>query len=98
MVSKNKYANKALRRIDSAINYLSEKRSLYGAKQNGLFHIIFNNENITKNTQTAESRIRDVDMADEMVKYSKQNILQQIAHAVLAQANMSQEAVINLLE
>jgi len=96
-VSKNKYAEKALGRLDYALNYLSKKRGLYGAKQNALGHIISSNLNRGENTQAAESRIRDADIAKEMMEYSKNNILAQASQAMLAQANHTPQNILNLL-
>jgi flagellin len=69
-----------------------------GAIQKRLEHTITNADNTSENLQAAESRIRDVDMADEMVKYSKNNILQQAAQSMLAQANQSTQGVLSLLQ
>ncbi len=82
---------------DDAVRILSEKRSLYGAWQNRLEHIYANSCNMQENSQASESRIRDADMADEMVKYSKHNILEQAGQAILAKANQSANGVLNLL-
>ena len=97
-VSQNKYAEKALQRLDYALGYLSNIRSIYGAKQNALGHIIGVNSTTEENTQSSESRIRDTDMAKEMVVLSKQNILMQSAQAILTQANQSVESVLLLLK
>ncbi len=83
--------------IDKAIEELSSKRSDLGALQNRLEHTIANADNTAENLQSAESRIRDVDMADEMVKYSKSSILQQAGQSMLAQANQSTQGVLSLL-
>lgn len=88
----------AITRIGFAINYLSDERSRMGAYQNRLEHTIKNLDNVTENSQAAESRIRDTDMAKEMVSLSKNNILQQAGQAMLAQANHSTEGVMNLLQ
>lgn len=82
---------------DDAIRILSDKRSLYGAWQNRLEHIYANSCNMQENAQASESRIRDTDMADEMVKYSKHRILEQAGQAVLAKSNQSVDGVLNLL-
>ena len=87
----------AVTNIDSAIEALSSKRSDLGALQNRLEHTIANADNSSENLQAAESRIRDVDMADEMVKYSKSSILQQAGQSRLAQANQSTQGVLSLL-
>lgn len=83
--------------IDEAITTVSSQRSNLGAIQNRLEHTIANADNTSENLQSAESRIRDVDMADEMVTYSKNNIVQQAAQSMLAQANQSTQGVLSLL-
>lgn len=84
--------------LSSACNYVSSKRALYGALQNRLEHTYDNLLNITENTTAAESRIRDTDMAKEMILYSNyNNILQQTGQAMLAQANQSTRGVMSLL-
>jgi flagellin len=83
--------------INDALNYVSDARSDLGAKQNRLEHTIANTDNTAENLQAAESRIRDVDMAKEMVKFSKDSILQQAAQSMLAQANQSTQGVLSLL-
>ena len=90
-------AGKAMANIQSAINMVSSQRSLLGALQNRLEHTIANLDNISENTSAAESRIRDVDMAEEMVEYSKNNILAQAGQSMLAQANQSNQGVLSLL-
>ena len=80
-----------------AIKYVSQIRSYYGAIQNRLEHTVANLDNVVENTEAAESRIRDTDMADEMVNYSKNNILAQAGQAMLAQANSSTQGVLSLL-
>ena len=77
-------AGSAMDMIQSAINVVSEQRSALGAIQNRLEHTIANLDNISENTQAAESRIRDTDMAEEMVEYSKNNILAQAGQSKLA--------------
>ncbi len=84
--------------LDAAIKKVSDQRSTLGALQNRLEHTIANADNTSENLQAAESRIRDVDMAKEMVKYSKDNILQQAAQSMLAQANQSTQGVLSLLQ
>ena len=84
--------------IQSAINVVSEQRSALGAIQNRLEHPIANLDNISENTQAAESRIRDTDMAEEMVEYSKNNILAQAGQSMLAQANQATQGVLSLLQ
>ncbi len=83
--------------VDKAIEQVSEQRSKLGAMQNRLEHTIKNLDNASENLQAAESRIRDVDMAKEMMEFTKQNILQQAATAMLAQANMAPQSVLQLL-
>ncbi|WP_353893738.1 flagellin [Proteinivorax hydrogeniformans] len=83
--------------VDDAIKAVSEARSNLGANQNRLEHTIANLDNAAENLQAAESRIRDVDMAQEMMEHTKQNILQQASTAMLAQANMAPQNVLQLL-
>ena len=90
-------ANKTLSRVQSAINVVSKQRSALGALQNRLEHTIANLDTVSENTSAAESRIRDVDMASEMVEYSKNNILAQAGQSMLAQANQSTQGVLSLL-
>ncbi len=96
-VSSYSSAGSAMASIQSAINSVSEQRSYLGALQNRLEHTIANLDNISENTQAAESRLRDTDMADEMVEYSKNNILAQAGQSMLAQANQSNQGVLSLL-
>lgn len=86
-VASNTSAGKAMKAIQSAITLVSNQRSVLGAIQNRLEHTINNLDATSENTQAAESRIRDTDMASEMVEYSKNNILQQAGQSMLAQAN-----------
>ena len=81
-----------------AISKVSTQRSNLGAIQNRLEHTIANLDNVAENTQSAESRIRDTDMAAEMVEYSKNNILAQAGQSMLAQANQSTQGVLSLLQ
>ena len=90
-------AKKATTTIDDAIKKVSAQRSELGAVQNRLEHTINNLDNVVENTTSAESQIRDTDMAEEMVKYSKNNILQQAGQSMLAQANQSNQGVLSLL-
>jgi flagellin len=83
--------------IDDAIKTVSEERSKLGATQNRLEHTINNLDNAAENLQAAESRIRDVDMAAEIMNFTKTNILNQAATAMLAQANMAPQSVLQLL-
>lgn len=89
---------KVISSVNKAITLVSTQRSRLGALQNRLEHTITNADNTAENLQSAESRIRDVDMAKEMVKYSKDSILQQAAQSMLAQANQSTQGVLNLLQ
>jgi flagellin len=91
-------AQKATTTIDAAIKMVSKARGRMGAIQNRLEHTIANLDTAAENTQTAESRIRDVDMASEMVEYSKNNILAQAGQSMLAQANQSTQGVLSLLQ
>ena len=86
-----------LSNIDTAIQNVSSARSTFGAVQNRLEHTIANLGTLQENTQAAESRIRDVDMAKEMVQFTKLNILQQAGTSMLAQANQSSQGVLSLL-
>ena len=91
-------ATYAIDAIADAISKVSEQRSSLGAVQNRLEHTINNLDNISENTSSAESRIRDTDMAEEMVNYSKNNILAQAGQSMLAQANQSNQGVLTLLQ
>ncbi len=84
--------------IKAAIQTVSTQRSQLGAIQNRLEHTINNLDNVVENTTAAESRIRDTDMASEMVKYSNQNILAQAGQAMLAQSNQANQSVLSLLQ
>mgnify|MGYP002150440119 CR=1 FL=1 len=84
--------------IKAAINTVSSVRGTLGATQNRLEHTINNLDNVVENTTSAESAIRDTDMATEMVKYSNNNILSQAGQAMLAQANQSNQGVLSLLQ
>jgi flagellin len=83
--------------IDIATSFVSKSRSYLGAIQNRLEHTIANADNTAENLQASESRIRDVNMAEEMVQYSKSSILQQAGQSMLAQANQSTQGVLTLL-
>ncbi|MDE7060661.1 MAG: flagellar hook protein [Lachnospiraceae bacterium] len=87
----------AIETIKSALATVSAQRSELGAAQNRLEHTIANLDNIVENTTSAESSIRDTDMAEEMVRYSKSNILAQAGQSMLAQANQSNQGVLSLL-
>ena len=91
-------ATYAVDAISDAIAKVSSQRSALGAVQNRLEHTIDNLDNVVENTTAAESRIRDTDMAEEMVNYSKNNILAQAGQSMLAQANQSTQGVLSLLQ
>ena len=91
-------ATYAIDAIADAIQKVSDQRSALGAVQNRLEHTISNLDNVVENTTSAESRIRDTDMAEEMVEYSKNNILAQAGQSMLAQANQSTQGVLSLLQ
>ena len=96
-VSTSDSAKDAIDTIKNAITALNEQRADLGAQQNRLEHTINNLNNVVENTTSAESQIRDTDMATEMVKYSNNNILAQAGQAMLAQANQSNQGVLSLL-
>ena len=96
-VSSFSVAGKAMSAIQKAITKVSTQRSALGAIQNRLEHTINNLNTTSENTSAAESRIRDTDMASEMVEYSKNNILQQAGQSMLAQANQANQGVLSLL-
>ena len=91
-------ADAAVDTIGEAIKKVSSQRSVLGAVQNRLEHTIANLDNIVENTTAAESAIRDTDMAEEMVAYSKNSILTQAGQSMLAQANQSNQGVLSLLQ
>ena len=91
-------ASSAINAIQSAIRNVSSQRSLLGAVQNRLEYTINNLGNYSENLTSAESQIRDTDMATEMVNYSKNQILQQAAQSMLAQANSANQGVLSLLQ
>ena len=97
-VSSTGDAKGAIDTIKTAITKLSEQRSDLGAIQNRLEHTINNLDNVVENTTSAESQIRDTDMASEMVKYSNNNILAQAGQAMLAQSNQANQGVLSLLQ
>ena len=97
-VSSNVKAGEAMSKIQLAIQSVSSQRSKLGAIQNRLEHTINNLNTTSENTSAAESRIRDTDMASEMVEYSKNNILQQAGQSMLAQANQANQGVLTLLQ
>jgi flagellin len=91
-------ATYAIDAIADAIQKVSAQRSELGAVQNRLEHTINNLDNVVENTTSAESQIRDTDMAEEMVEYSKNNILAQAGQSMLAQANQATQGVLSLLQ
>jgi len=96
-VSSHANASKVMSTITSAVKLVSAARSKLGALQNRLDYTVNNLQNYSENLTSAESNIRDTDMATEMVNYSKNNILQQAAQSMLAQANQSNQGVLSLL-
>ena len=97
-VSTFSQAGSYMKAVQDAIEVVSKQRSAMGAIQNRLEHTIANLDTTSENTQSAESRIRDTDMASEMVTYSKNNILAQAGQSMLAQANQSTQGVLSLLQ
>ncbi len=91
-------AGSAMTKIQAAIKTVSDQRSALGALQNRLEHTVKNLDTTSENTQAAESRIRDTDMADAMVEYSKNNILAQAGQSMLAQANQATQGVLSILQ
>jgi len=96
-LSSNANAGSAITTIDAAITQVSNQRATLGAYQNRLEHSINNLNASNENLTASESRVRDVDMAKEMMEYTKNNILQQAATAMLAQANQAPQGVLQLL-
>ena len=96
-VSSQESADRAITVINDALETVSAERSKLGAMQNRLEHTIANLGTSAENLQAAESRIRDLDMAEEIMAFTKNNILQQAATAMLAQANMAPQSVLQLL-
>ena len=96
-VTDNAAAKASIDLINTAIKTVSSQRSELGANQNRLEHTIANLDNASENLTAAESRVRDVDMAKEMMSFSKNNILNQAAQAMLAQANQQPQGVLQLL-
>ena len=97
LVKDNETAGKVMSSVKAAIKTVSAQRSELGALQNRLEHTVLNLDNISENTQAAESRIRDTNVPKEMVEFSKNNILAQAGQAMLAQANQSTQGVLSLL-
>ncbi|QGG47493.1 flagellinolysin [Heliorestis convoluta] len=96
-LSSHTKASKAITKYEQAISFVSSERSKLGSYQNRLEHTIRNLENTAENLQASESAIRDVDMAKEMIAFTKMNILHQAAQAMLSQANMHPQSVLQLL-
>src|SRR5699024_615593 len=96
-VSSRATAEGSITAINNAIETVSTERSKLGAMQNRLEHTIKNLDTSAENLQAAESRIKDVDMAKEMMEFTKQTILQQASTAMLAQANQAPQTVLQLL-
>lgn len=96
-VSKRDAANDGINKIDDAIKTVSTQRAKLGAIQNRLEHTVNSLSTAEENLQSAESQIRDTDMASEMIKYTKSNILQQASQSMLAQANQQPQGVLQLL-
>lgn len=97
-VLSHKAAASSMKTFQKALSVISTQRSALGAIQNRLEHTIANLDNISENTQAAESRLRDTDMASAMVDYSKNNILAQAGQSMLAQANASKQGILTLLQ
>lgn len=97
-VSTHQKAGNTMTAVQKAVNGVSDYRSYLGALQNRLEHTISNVDNTSENTQAAESRIRDTDMAESMVSMSKFNILEQAGVSMLAQANTMTQTVLSLLQ
>ena len=97
-VSTEDAATKSIETLKASIQKVSTQRSALGAIQNRLEHTINNLDNVVENTTSAESQIRDTDMATEMVKYSNNNILAQAGQAMLAQSNQANQGVLSLLQ
>ena len=91
-------AKDSIAKIKKALEHVSSQRADLGAIQNRLEHTIKNLDNVVENTQAAESQIRDTDMAEEMVRYSNNNILAQAGQSMLAQANQTNQGVLSLLQ
>ena len=98
MIVTSKYDPDEVEIIYNALDYVSDCRARLGAIQNRLEHTYKNNQNKLENTTAAESRIRDTDMADEMVRFSNYSILQQAGQAMLTQTNQSRDYILSLLQ
>lgn len=90
--------SKLIDKVDTMIKDVTTERSKLGAVQNRLEYTVKVDDNTAENMQSAESRIRDTDMADEMTRFSKESILQQAATSMLAQANQANQGVLSLLQ
>ena len=97
-VSKQNTAGNSIKTIKAAINQVSTNRANLGSLQNRLEHTINNLDTTAENMTAANSRIRDTDMAKEMMNYTKMNVLQQAAQAMLAQANQAPQSILQLLQ
>ncbi len=97
-VSTQSGAQNAISSVKGAIETINTERALLGAQQNRLEHMINNNRNIEENTTASESRLRDTDMSEEMVRYSNSNIIQQAGQSMLAQANQSKQGTLSILQ
>ena len=91
-------AGAAINQVKRALRLVSEQRSDFGAYQNRMEHAKMVDDNVVENTTAAESRIRDADMAKEMMEYAKQNILEQVSQSMLSQANQTPQGVLSLLQ
>ena len=91
-------AKAAIQSVKDALELVSKQRAELGATQNRLEHTVSNLNNVVENTTAAESRIRDTDMAAEMVKFTNNNVLTQAGTSMLAQANQSNQTVLSLLQ
>ena len=98
VINKPKYAEKALNRIKAALTKVSDVRTNFGVKQNRLDHTINKNNNTSENMQAAESAIRDTDIAEEIMEFSINNILENVAASMLAQANTYMSFALDLLQ
>jgi len=96
-VAKQDDANEAINKLDDAIKTVSTQRAKLGAVQNRLEHTVNSLNTANENMTASESQIRDTDMASEMIKYTKSNILQQASQSMLAQANQQPQGVLQLL-
>lgn len=97
-VSSNETAGAAINKVTAAIDIVNNYRAQFGVIQNRLEHTISSLDNVSENTQASESRIRDADMAEEMMKHSANNILSQASQSMLVQANQQQQGVLSLLQ